>query len=125
MLVIPVPDVEIRTPASESPIAGSRNASFRVIGEEVDSHRIKLTVEGLSGSRADLTVLRHKLVQPKLSVAPAVHTDEDETNPESKGPAVSLSFLDTAHEDPKIPERLAFHFPPGEGWKTIAVTLTW
>jgi len=125
MLAVPVPDVEIRTPASEPPLAGSRNASFRIISEEVSSHQIKLTVEGLGGSRADLTVLRHKLVQPKMILPPGIHTEEDETNPEAKGPAVSLSFLDTAHEDPKIPERLAFHFSPGGGWQTITVTLTW
>ena len=125
MLVIPVPDVEIRTPASEPPTAGRSTERFRIISEESGNRQIKLIVEGLGDSRADLTVLRHKLVQPKMSVPPGIHTNEDETNPESKGPAVSLSFLDTAHEDPKIPERLAFHFPPGEGWKTITVTLTW
>jgi hypothetical protein len=125
MVVIPLPDVEIRTPASDSPVEGSRTARFRVVSEEVSSREIKLTVEGLCGSRADLTVMRHKLVQPRLKVAPGVSIDDDESNPEAKGPAVTLSFLDTAHEDPKIPERLSFHFPPGVGWQTITVTLTW
>jgi len=125
MLVFPLPAVEIRTPEAAPSIAGSRTGHFRVVREEVGNREIKLTVEGLGGSRADLTVLRHKLVQPKVKLPPGVHADEDESDPEAKGPAVSLSFLDTAHEDPKVPERLAFHFPPGEGWKTITVTLTW
>jgi hypothetical protein len=124
MLVIPLPEVEIRTPGSEPPIAGSRTSNFRVVSEEAISHQIRLTVEGLGNSRADLTVLRHKWLQPRLKLPPGIISD-DETDPKAKGPSVTLSFLDTAHEDPKIPERLAFHFPPGEGWQTITVTLTW
>ena len=124
--MIPVPDVEIRTPASEPPTAGRSTERFRVISEESGNRQIKLIVEGLGDSRADLTVLRHKLVQPKMSVPPGIHTNEDETNPESKGPA---SFL-SASLTPRMKIRrswsdFAFHFPPGEGWKSITVTLTW
>jgi len=36
-----------------------------------------------------------------------------------------ISYVDSALESPTVPMQLGFHFPEGEGWKTITVTLTW
>jgi hypothetical protein len=34
-------------------------------------------------------------------------------------------MIDTAHRDPNLPILMTPQLPPGEGWKTITVTLTW
>ena len=120
MLAVPLPDVEIRTPAAQSPAPGARTEDFRVVSEEYGTRKIVLTVEGLADSRSDLIVIRHKLIKQRLELPTGVSSE-----PDAKGASVALVALDTAHEDPKVPEDLQFHFPPGEGWKTITVTLTW
>lgn len=120
MLAIPLPDVEVRTPQTAIPLPGSSTGSFRVVSERYQPHGITLTVEGLADSRADLVIIRHKLVKERLVREPGVSSE-----PNATGTSVALVALDTAHEDPKVPVDMQFHFPPGEGWKTITVTLTW
>jgi hypothetical protein len=39
--------------------------------------------------------------------------------------AVILNGTETFMTDRLAPEEMDVHFPPGEGWKTITVTLTW
>jgi len=46
-------------------------------------------------------------------------------DPNASGSFANTMLLDTAHQDPKIPINLYFHFGPGEGPQTITVTLSW
>jgi hypothetical protein len=36
-----------------------------------------------------------------------------------------VTFINSAMRDSKVPMGMFLHFPEGEGWKTITVTLTW
>ena len=120
LLAIPLAEVEIGTPPAIAPVAGTRTSKFRIISEEYGTRRIKLTVEGLAGSQADLLVIRHRLVKEHMELPPGVDNSHD-----SKGTSVSLFAIDTAHEDPKVPVDMHFQFGPGEGWQTITLTLSW
>jgi hypothetical protein len=119
-LAIPLPDVEIGTPPAQSPAPGARTSQFRVLSEEYGSRKIMLTVEGLADSKADLVVIPHRSAKDRKQIAAGIGDDSA-----SKGASATLAALDTAHYDPKAPMDMQLHFPPGEGWKTITVILTW
>jgi hypothetical protein len=118
-LAIPLPDVEIGTPPAQSPAPGARTSQFRVLREEYGSRRITLTVEGLADSKADLVVIQHRLAKGK-QLAAGISSD-----PASKGASVALAALDASNGEPKAAQDMQLHFPPGEGWKTMGVSLTW
>jgi len=118
-MILPLPPVELGN-ANESQRPGSRTSDFRIVHQESGPNQITITAEGLAGSRADLPVRRHKLVQIRLHAESGLANDADD-----KHPGVNLTGIDTAFRDPNLPLALNFIFPPGEGWKTITVTLTW
>ena len=118
-LILPLPLVELGN-AHQSALPGSRTSAFRIVHEEWGPNKVTIAAEGLAGSRADIPVRRHKLVQMRLHAGGGLpHVADDEH------PGVNLSGVDTAFHDPNLPIAMNFYFPPGEGWKTITVTLTW
>jgi glycogen debranching enzyme len=92
---------------NRSPIPGARTSRFRVLHEEYGDRSLKIIAEGIAGTESVVGLIRHVSINPKL-------------HPES-GEA-SISVPDEGQND-AIP--LKMHSPPGEGWKTITVTLTW
>jgi glycogen debranching enzyme len=92
------------------PSPGARTERFRVVREEYSNHKLVLQIEGPAGSAGVLDLVRHALFIPKV---------------ESYNQVAGLGMIDTALRDPNEPLMLTFHFPSGEGWKTITVTLTW
>lgn len=113
-LRIPLPDVQIE-PTVEEPIEpGERTSRARIIVEQRSANQVRLVFEGLANNVASFVVgLNRPLPNLKL------------TCPENanSGPDSSTSGARFARaSDPKI---LRLHFPPGEGWKTITVTLSW
>lgn len=120
-LLLPLPEIELGDSLHESALAGSRTSQFRILHEAWSSNKVVITAEGLAGTSGNLPVLRHKLVR----VHPAGVADGLSAEADDSHPGVSLSGIDTAFRDPNLPLALEFHFPPGEGWKTITVTLTW
>jgi len=97
---------------------GSRTGKFRVLSEKYGNNKATFEFEGMADSRFHLILVRHKLLYPKFTV------DSTQVNNPDFHP-VSLSLVDTALTDFKLPILMGLHFPPGEGWKTITVTLTW
>jgi hypothetical protein len=98
----------------EPPSAGAQTTKFRFLHSEYGDHKLVLTAEGLAGSSGIVTLYRHGHFVPKVQ-------------PEASGtPAASISFR-SCDADPyactSLP--LILNFPPGEGWKTITVTLSW
>ena len=79
-----------------------------------------LTVEGQADSKAVLLVIPHRFAKGHKPLGAAISSDSA-----SRGANVTLDALDTAHEDAKAPMGMQLHFPPGEGWKTISVTINW
>jgi len=127
-LRIPLPVLEVdETPGSlnvienvrvvqplEQPLPGARTSKFRLLHSESADHKLVLTAEGLAGSSGIVTLFRHGHIVPKVQTEPA------------GAPGASISFRG-CDADPyacaSLP--LILSFPPGEGWKTITVTLTW
>jgi hypothetical protein len=121
MLAFPTPDVEVAASSHLFPMPGDRTRTFRVVSEKYEARKITLEVEGLAGSQADLVLKRNRLVSPQPSASDGLKCDDSFAD----GPGVCLVFIDTAYRDWKVPESLQIHFPGGEGWKTITVTLSW
>jgi glycogen debranching enzyme len=95
-------------------LPGARTSKLRFLNSEYEDHRLVLTVEGAAGSSGIVTLIRHGHFVPKVQTEPAT------------APEASISFRG-CDADPyacaSLP--LILQFPPGEGWKTITVTLTW
>jgi glycogen debranching enzyme len=123
ILDIHTPTVEIETVLPEPPTPGSRPTQFKVLSETHRKKSVLLTFEGLADSHIDLEVLRHERILPRLLLPAGVSADTH-----SIGASAFLGSLadnSEAQEPSSTKEYLQLHFPPGEGWKTITVTLTW
>jgi glycogen debranching enzyme len=92
---------------NRSPVPGARTSRFRILNEEYGDSSLKVLAEGIAGTEAIISLVRHAPIKPKLT---AGNSDVSMNMPD-EGPAAAIP--------------LKMHFPPGEGWKTITVTLTW
>jgi len=101
------------------PLPGARTSRIRILQSEYTEHKLTLTAEGLAGSDGLLSVFRRGHFLPKVQTDPA------------SDPAVDRQYANLSYRgceaDPYACKwmPLLLHFPPGEGWKTITVTLTW
>lgn len=107
-LAIPQPDVEIETPGDTLPEPGSRTAQPRILSQQYGHRSLTLVVEGQAGQSASLNAIRRKLL-------PSLRID----SPQNTG------FIDSAAQDASAPVRIGLNFPPGQGWQTLTVTLSW
>ena len=133
-LILPQPSVEVIGPVESDrsiPIPGSRTSFARVIHEEQDRGRLSLTVEGLAGTSAGFVVTEktvNKSGALKLAVANGLSDHAKDGEPGAKLLVGALDLGDYAKgssANPPFHSLLNFNFPPGDGWKTITVTLTW
>ncbi len=88
---------------------GDRTQATRILAESYSPHRLTLTLEGLAGSQMEFPLLL-SAPAPKLHAEGATleaQPPRDERSKAAEFPAIGVAF------------------PPGEGWKTITVTLTW
>jgi glycogen debranching enzyme len=109
----PSESVEAISP-DRPPLPGARTSKFRFLNTEYKEHQLVLTVEGLAGTSGIVRLFRHGHFIPKAQTGPA------------EAPDASISFSEcdaNPYACTSLP--LIFTFPPGEGWKTITVTLTW
>ncbi|MDE3187721.1 MAG: hypothetical protein KGM96_09390 [Acidobacteriota bacterium] len=105
---IPLPAVEVGD-ITQAPLPGDRTNLMRVLKQEYGQRKLTLTLEGPAGTDARL---------PLVETAPNLRLAAD--GAELHAPA-SAKPASSAVEAPS----LLVHFPPGEGWKTVTVTLTW
>jgi glycogen debranching enzyme len=92
---------------------GDRTRKFRIVRTEYGQHQVKLTIEGLAGTDGMLRLIRNGQFVPKV-------------NDESPAENASVSFRSCdANPLGCTWYPLTFHFPEGEGWKTITVKVTW
>src|ERR1700739_1630789 len=115
---VPIPPVQLAE-SVEPAKPGSRTEHPRVLHEEWEANRGTITFEGLAGSRTEFDLVGIDKV-PHLKV----------DSPENMGrDSLRLNEHLAVYELPcKVPcegTGLALHFPEGEGWKTMTVTLTW
>ena len=99
------PQVEIDS-VSPIPTPGDPTEGLRVLGERYGDRpaRLTLTLQGRAATEAQL---------PLVIDGPATNLHADGAT------------LVTGDDGRSHPPALQVHFPPGEGWKTITVTLTW
>ena len=105
---IPEPGVQVELETS-APLPGSRTESARVLSQTLSDKQLALTLEGPAGSEFRIPVFVSWHLQ-KLDVSGATLQSPSES--EKRRAAVPTQLL-------------TGHFLPGEGWKTITVTLTW
>jgi len=96
-------------------VSGARTVRFRVVETRYDDHQLAITCEGIAGTNAKLELIRHD------AIVPTVQKVRTGANPM----ALISPKDDTPLKEWKEPLLLSIDFPPGEGWKTITVTLTW
>ena len=100
-------------------LPGARTSKFRVLHSEYGDRKLMLNIEGLAGSDGILRLIRYGHFIPKV-----------QTDPPSD-PAADRQFANVSYRDCDADlyackwMPLVLHFPPGEGWQTITVTLTW
>jgi glycogen debranching enzyme len=104
------------------PIAGSRTEQIRVIDEHWSDRSAKITFEGPAGATGPYFLLRHSLL-PKLEADCRQVRVADSSGRERYIPCTSM--IDAAARDPNVPILMMIQLPPGQGWKTVIVTLTW
>ena len=99
------PQVEIDS-VSPIPLPGDATEGLRILDERYSDRpgRLTLTLEGRASTEAQL---------PLVIDGPAANLHADGAT------------LVTAEDGRSHPPALHVHFPPGEGWKTLTVTLTW
>ncbi len=132
-LHIPLPAVEVdeyAKPYSDATIAqatwplknkvpGDRTSNIRILHEEYGVRDLTLTFEGEAASSGLVSLFRNSRVEPKVSLVNGKKRDLE--SPEA---SVSYRDCDSNHYECKtLP--LVVHFPPGTGFQTITVTLTW
>lgn len=96
-----------------APEPGSQTNRVRIISEHWKDHSATLTFEGPAGSYGRYYLIRHRQLS-NLKV----------DCPHGSSHTCTL-MIDTAHRDPNLPVLMTPQIPPGEGWKTTTVTLTW
>jgi hypothetical protein len=100
--------VEVNLPF-KIPIPGDRTKSCHILSEQYSDQKLILTIEGPAGTQLEMPILIR-------SQKGSIHAE-----------GANLTEPATGNGNTSIPrQRLAtINFPPGEGWKTITVTLTW
>jgi glycogen debranching enzyme len=119
-LQIDEPELQVFEASLATPVSGSRTEKPRVIRQEAADKRIQLTIEGSAGTDAYYSITQPDRVMPKLEISDGLSTKAD-----AQHPGVALSFVDTWEMSHGVPLSMHVVFPPGDGWKTITVTLTW
>ncbi len=109
----PIESVKLVQPI-QPPSPGARASKIRIVQSENGDHKLVLTVEGPAGSVGIVSLIRNGHFVPKARTEP------------SSAPDASISFR-ACDANPYACKSLPLllQFPPGEGWKTITVTLTW
>jgi hypothetical protein len=132
-LIIPLPLLDIdqdltrfsasmskdRPLPSQPPVPGWRTSRFRVLHSDYGNRTLTLVIEGPAGGQSELGLVRRGPVVPRIG---KVSFEVGEALP---GTAVLGGADVYAFRNPTAPSLLILNFPPGEGWKTITVTLTW
>jgi glycogen debranching enzyme len=96
-------------PVSQRPLPGDRTRSQRILNEDYGDRRLTLTMEGLSGTEVPIPLVLTTANLKLHAEGAELHSTADQN---TSGAPVDGSLL-------------VVRFPPGEGWKTITVTLTW
>jgi hypothetical protein len=104
---------------NKPPLPGARTSKFRFVHSDYGDRKLVLTAEGEAGSDGIVTLIRHGHIDPKVETNPSAPTGAEEQYASISHRECDADF----YACKELP--LLLHFPPGEGWKTMTVTLTW
>jgi glycogen debranching enzyme len=123
---VPLPPLEISTPFAP-PLPGARTENPRILSESWSPAGATLVFEGRAGSTATYEILRRSLLPHlKVSCPQDKALDPNSTAPnDTTHRAASITKDEAGDRDPSVPIALTLHFPQGESWQTLTVTLTW
>lgn len=113
---IPLPPLEVVIPEHGLPTPGSRPSQFKILSTKYGNHQMTLSVAGQGDSSATL------LLSPDQPVG------ELNVNVDSKRSGEAKVSIAGPYHDPLMPRepmKLDLHFPKGEGWQMLDVTLNW
>ena len=119
-LVIPDPAVQIAL-GIQSPHPGNRTQSPRIVDEQYSDRKLTVAIEGLAGSEAQFPMI---ISTPSVKLH-AAGADLVTNSPENPSAIPMLYRRSKGPNATPQPSAIAVHFPPGTGWQTITVTLTW
>ena len=119
-ITIPLPAVELTYPDHALPVPGSRPQQIKVLSAIYGARSLKLKVMGQPNTNSALTVRCNQKVYPQLTLSP---------QPQHSGAHAGLFSMDPnlagPHKEFEALSGLNLHFPLGEGWQTLELTLTW
>jgi glycogen debranching enzyme len=104
---------------NKRPLPGARTTRFRMLHAEYGDRKLVLTAEGRAGSDGIVMLTRHGHIDPRVETSPVTPSGAPQEY-------ASISHRDcdaNFYACKSLP--LLLHFPEGEGWKTMTVTLTW
>jgi glycogen debranching enzyme len=108
-----IEEVSNKTP-NRPALPGARTAEFRVLHSENGDRKLTITIEGVAGSDGILRLIRNGHFIPQIETEPSGTQDASVSYRSCDGDSYACKWMP-----------LVFHFPAGEGWKTITVSLTW
>ena len=103
------------------PLPGARTTEVRVVSEKWEPNRATVVFEGKAGDQASFGIVRTRYLA-RLKFESPQNKGIDPSNTEHL--AEYVTEIDGGR-DLGFPMGLFLHFPPGEDWQTITVTLTW
>jgi hypothetical protein len=121
-LTFAAPPIEINAENPEPVQPGSRTSNFRVIDQTYGERKLTLVLDGRAGSEGTLGFSQwiRRAGNVKISVDPPyTPTGSGDFNFRMETTA------DYAPDTHGVDGFIQVKFPPGDGWKTITVTLTW
>ena len=119
---LPLSPVRVSFLGDRLALPGARTSIARVVHEEWNARSVVLEIEGLAGSSADLLVSQRDGKAPQLQVSGGLSNHAKDGEP---GALLASLGLGDPVNPPPFASQLRINFPPGEGWKTITITLTW
>jgi glycogen debranching enzyme len=118
---IPLPPLGISTHFAP-PLPGARTENPRILSETWTPASATLVFEGKAGSTATYEILRRSIL-PHLKVDCPQDKALDPSDTAHR--AASITMDEAGDRDPSVPVTLTLHFPQGESWQPLTVTLTW
>ncbi|HVZ82264.1 MAG TPA: hypothetical protein VG893_01220 [Terracidiphilus sp.] len=120
-LVVPLPPLGL-TALAQPPAPGARTSIARIVNEEWQSKSVTLQIEGAAGSTADFLVSQREWKTPRIEVSGGLSSNAEDGQPGVRPTSLEIGDPVSA---PPYGSDLQIHFPPGTGFRTLTVTLTW
>jgi len=121
-IAIPLPAIELSIPTPALPTPGSRPSQAKILSAEYFARKLTLQLEGQPNTNAELVIRRNQTVNERIAAIKLSGPPDELARITSLDP--DLPDSDSV-ANPNAPTALDLHFPQGQGWQTLEVTLTW